>query len=95
MTAARPFVVIINNTMSERGCVTQTRLPLGVIATPNEIWPTGIVVHYCVGRELDVDRDAAGVLVYRSFPFLLLSVLILASTLIVAAAKKPRVRLYL
>jgi ABC-type methionine transport system permease subunit len=39
--------------------------------------------------ELDIDRvDAAAVLVYRSIPFLLLSVLILASTSIVVAAKK-------
>ena len=38
--------------------------------------------------ELDLERDAAGVLVYRSFPLLLLSVLILASTSIVVAAKK-------
>ena len=38
--------------------------------------------------ELDIARDAAGVFVYRSVPFLLLSVLILASTSIVVAAKK-------
>jgi hypothetical protein len=43
--------------------------------------------------ELDLERDAAGVLVYRSFPLLVLSVLIFASTSIVLAAKKPRVRL--
>jgi hypothetical protein len=38
--------------------------------------------------ELDLERDAAGVLMYRSVPFLLLSWLILASTSIVVAAKK-------
>ena len=38
--------------------------------------------------ELDIARDAAGVFVYRSVPFLLLSVLILVSTSIVVAAKK-------
>jgi hypothetical protein len=38
--------------------------------------------------ELDLERDATGVLVYRSVPFLLLSWLILASTSIVVAAKK-------
>jgi heme O synthase-like polyprenyltransferase len=44
--------------------------------------------------ELDVERDAAGVFVYRSIPLLLLSVLILASTSIVgwikAADLRPR-----
>jgi hypothetical protein len=38
--------------------------------------------------ELDLERDAVGVLVYRSVPYLLLSWLILASTSIVVAAKK-------
>jgi ABC-type methionine transport system permease subunit len=38
--------------------------------------------------KLDLERDAAGVLAYRSFPFLVLSVLIFASTSIVLAAKK-------
>jgi ABC-type methionine transport system permease subunit len=39
--------------------------------------------------ELDIDRqDGAWVLVYRSFPFLVLSLLILAATSIVLAAKK-------
>jgi ABC-type methionine transport system permease subunit len=38
--------------------------------------------------EFDLERDAVGVLVYRSVPFLLLSWLILASTSIVVAAKK-------
>jgi ABC-type methionine transport system permease subunit len=39
--------------------------------------------------ELDIDRDdAAMVLIYRSFPFLVLSVLIFAATSIVLAAKK-------
>jgi ABC-type methionine transport system permease subunit len=39
--------------------------------------------------ELDIDRqDGAWVLVYRSFPFLVLSVSTLATTSIVLAAKK-------
>jgi hypothetical protein len=39
--------------------------------------------------ELDIDRDdAAMVLIYRSFPFLVLSVLIFAATSIVLASKK-------
>jgi hypothetical protein len=38
--------------------------------------------------ELDIARDAAGVLAYRSFPLLVLSVLIFAATSIVLAAKK-------
>jgi hypothetical protein len=37
---------------------------------------------------LDLDPDAAGVMVFRGVPLLLLSVLILASTSIVVAAKK-------
>jgi ABC-type methionine transport system permease subunit len=39
--------------------------------------------------QLDIDRDdSVAVLVYRSIPFLILSVLILATTSIVVAAKK-------
>ena len=38
--------------------------------------------------ELDLERDAAGVLVSRSFPLLVLSVLIFASTSIVPATRK-------
>jgi hypothetical protein len=37
---------------------------------------------------LDIDPDAAGVMVFRGVPWLLLSVLILALTSIVVAAKK-------
>jgi hypothetical protein len=42
--------------------------------------------------ELDLERDAAGVFVYRSIPLLLLSVLILASTSIVGWIKAADLR---